>query len=1236
MPDERRIRQLVENLLVSQRTPEEVCANDPELLSEVRRRLEQVRGVERAFDQLLPLATPTQVGPADLVTPAGQPLPALEGHDVEGVLGRGGMGVVYRARHRALNRPVAVKMLLAGACAGPQELARFRLEAEAVAGLRHPNIVQVHDAGEVEGRPFFTMELVEGGSLAQQLGGTPLPVRQAAELVAVLAGAVQFAHRSGIVHRDLKPANILLTADGTPKITDFGLARRLQGGAGLTQSGAQMGTPCYMAPEQARGQTRAIGPAVDVHALGAILYELLTGRPPFRAETAAATVLQVISQEPVPPARLNARVPRDLGTICLKCLEKDPGKRYATAGELAADLERFLKYEPILARPTGRVEQCLRWVRRRPAVAVLLSAVVLFVLAGGVGAWQFYQQRAAAQARQAQTDGQVRGILERARGLLEDGWRAHDLAKLTESRAEGNRAADIAHSGEASAAVQREAERFRADAVARLERAQKNRALLEALLDVSALQETPRYARGEAGRMVVLAQPSVDRQYAAAFRRWGLDMDGTSEAEVAQRLSREPDVVVQEVIAGLDAWMLERRSRRRPEAEWRRLFRVAEHLDRSAQHRRLRAWLIGGSPLQAETAAGLVGAASPWSAVWGLTRGNAWRHLLKVRKGIDPSKEPVLTVMLLARAFTATGDSAGAEEVLRQAATTRPDQVVLLTALGKLLEQQPHSRLDEAIGYYRAARALRRSLGIALGEALERAGRARQGEEVLRELALRQPDNPAVYLCLGINLSVQGKHVQAEAAYRKAIALQPDYANAHYNCGAALNRQGRHVEAEAALRKAIALQPGDAEAHSNLGYSLLKQGKHVKAEAAFRKAIALKPGYVEARYNLGLVLSLQGKRGEAEAAYHKAIALKPDLAEGHHDLGNVLSAQGKHAAAEAAYHKAIALKPGYVEACYHLGMVLSAQRKHAAAEAAYHKAIALKPDLAEAHHNLGIVLSAQRKHAAAEAAFRKAIALKPGHVEARYNLGIVLTLQGKHGEAEAAYHKAIALKPDFPEAHHHLGIALMQQARFHEAAASLKTAIDLRPAADPRRGQARQLQQLCQRCVLLDARLPSILRGTEKPANAAEQIEFAQVCVLKKLYAAAARLCTDAFAMKPQLAESPGPGHRYAAARSAALAGCGQGEDGAKLDDTARARWRAQARRWLRADLDALARKLESGLAADRAEVQKTLARWRQDPPLAGLRDPDALEKLPPAERQECRTLWGDLDALLRRARLSK
>jgi serine/threonine protein kinase/tetratricopeptide (TPR) repeat protein len=311
-------------------------------------------------------------------------LPAVPGYEVLGELGRGGMGVVYKARQTKLNRLVALKVMRARGPAESEELDRFRAEAEAAARLQHPHIVQVYDVGQQDGWPYLTLELVEGGSLAEKLDGAPQPARPAARLLEVLAGAVHFAHQRHVVHRDLKPANVLLTADGTPKVTDFGLAKILEEGAGLTRTGVILGTPSYMAPEQAGGKSGGAGPAADVYALGAILYQLLTGRPPFRGETAEDTLHQVRTAEPVPPRRLQPKVPRDLETICLKCLQKEPPRRYASAAELAEELQRFTSDRPIRARPTPAWERALRWARRRPAVAALLSvsglaAVVLLV-----------------------------------------------------------------------------------------------------------------------------------------------------------------------------------------------------------------------------------------------------------------------------------------------------------------------------------------------------------------------------------------------------------------------------------------------------------------------------------------------------------------------------------------------------------------------------------------------------------------------------------------------------------------------------------------------------------------------------------------------------------------------------------------------------------------------------------------------------------------------------------------
>ncbi len=413
------------------RFPDLACQLNP--LFEVHRALESDQILETLADQASPGATlPQRRGNAP------SSAPTVTGYVIIGELGRGGMGVVYKAVKAGLSRVVALKMILAGNHADAAQLARFRAEAEAVARLHHPNIVQIYDIGEQDGCPYFSMEFVNGPSLAEELKGMPQPARSAAGLIETLARAIHTAHQKGIIHRDLKPANILLgtaewltandrsslpldpessdlysngdLASYFPKISDFGLAKQLDIGEGQTATGAILGTPSYMAPERANSQRREVSPAEDIYSLGAILYELLTGRPPFKASTPLDTLRQVLAEEPVPLSRYHLKVPADLNTICMKCLQKAPHKRYASALALAEDLERFLARQPIRARRTPLLERAWLWCWRNPMAACLGGLIVTAAIGAALAAVRLRIEQSAtlAQLRKTQ-DAEIAG-----------------------------------------------------------------------------------------------------------------------------------------------------------------------------------------------------------------------------------------------------------------------------------------------------------------------------------------------------------------------------------------------------------------------------------------------------------------------------------------------------------------------------------------------------------------------------------------------------------------------------------------------------------------------------------------------------------------------------------------------------------------------------------------------------------------------------------------------------------
>ena len=406
-------------------TLEEFLARFPAFADELRRQVDLHRALGPGLDGFADESTDLgSLAPANGPGDGRESWPDLEGFRIEAELGRGGMGIVFRATQLNLGRAVAIKVIRGDGLPSADAAARFVAEAGVIAKLSHPNLIQIFALGEQGRRPYLVMEFVDGVTLASRCGGTPLAPGVAMRLVEDVASGIAAAHRLGVIHRDLKPSNILLAADGTPKVADFGLAKLLDGDSGLTRTDAILGSPSYMAPEQAEGRNRDVGPAADVYALGAILYELVTGRPPFRAATVMQTLDQVRSGEVVLPSRLQPGLPRDLETICLKCLEKDPARRYASAEALARDLRRCLDHVPILARRTGPAGRLLRWYRRNPGSAGLAAAVFLLLVAVA-GVSLFAAVRLATAAEQERRTLYFAGM-----NLAQQAWEAADMRRV--------------------------------------------------------------------------------------------------------------------------------------------------------------------------------------------------------------------------------------------------------------------------------------------------------------------------------------------------------------------------------------------------------------------------------------------------------------------------------------------------------------------------------------------------------------------------------------------------------------------------------------------------------------------------------------------------------------------------------------------------------------------------------------------------------------------------------------
>jgi serine/threonine protein kinase/Flp pilus assembly protein TadD len=1111
----------------------------PDLVAPLTACLQGLDFVHAAGAELSQPATPGASASADTVEPA----ESLGDFRIIREIGRGGMGIVYEAQQISLGRRVALKVLPFAATMDPRQLQRFKNEAHAAAQLHHTNIVPVYSVGCERGVHFYAMQFIEGHSLAEMIAqlrqvensqetsrkaakdakedpnltapfapsrlcvspssaDAPTPpiaalstvrstrgpafFRLVADLGIQAAEALDCAHQQGIVHRDVKPANLMLDATGRLWVTDFGLAQ-IQSDTRLTMTGDLVGTLRYMSPEQALAKRVVVDHRTDIYSLGATLYELLTLEPAFTGTDRQELLRQIAFEEPRPPRRRHKSIPAELEIIVLKALEKNPAERYATAKDLAEDLRRFVMDRPIQARRPTPIQRIRKWARRHRSAATAAAACLLVTLGvtlGSVG-WVLGDRN----SRKRQAEAIVLEALEAAKPGLEQGnpWDHALVSALRQAEAQ-------LQSGLLNPEVQ-----------ARVEQLQK---------DVKMLAELERIflEPAQGVRNDSFDFSGMPDEFGKAFRAYGIDVALLESDEAVTLVQRS--AIRNHLVAALFMWTA-RLSKwwqeETPEAE--KLFKLVVQTARPLE-RRLFETILFGDPDEIE------------------------RVLLNAHAA---EQAPLIIVELAGHFIPGAGlrsqksASSSGVEFLRRVQAHYPANFWINHYLAMELEHLQPPRLEDAVGFYRAAVALR-------------------------------PESPGTHLNLAFALSELGRQDEAVIALRKAIELKPNYASAHCQLGKVLSDKGLLDEAITELRTAIELNPDDSAAHTNLGANLLVKGMLDEAITECRKAIELEPDNAEALTNLGAMLHQEGKKDEAIDVYRRAIVLKPDLAMAHSNLGSSLQEKGK-------------LDEAITE---------------------FRKAIELEPNLELAHNGLGSTLAHK----------------------------------GLLDEATPEIRKAIELKPDYAEAHVNLGAYLVAQGHFADGLSARKRGHELGSKQPGWKYPSARWVREAEFMVELDAKLPKILKGEAQPTDVAERIGVAQVCQteVKKLYLTAFRFYVDAFAAQPQLADDFERQLRYGAACAAALAGCGEGNDADQTDDKERARLRRQALDWLRADLAAYRQLLDKEPDKARRLVVERMVWWQQDKDFAGVRAPEALAKLPEAERAEWTKLWQDVAALGKQA----
>jgi serine/threonine-protein kinase len=850
--------------------------------------------------------------------------------EVHGEIGHGGMGTVLRGRDPALGRELALKVLPADLHDSTDARSRFHEEAQIAGQLQHPGIVPVYELGaDSDGRPFFAMKLVDGQTLATLLSERHSSADSLPRFLTIfeqVCQTVAYAHSRGVIHRDLKPANIMVGAFGEVQVMDWGLAKVLDerrgssppsepdrdqpdGSSAQTRAGTRLGTPAYMAPEQARGEVDRLDRRTDVFGLGGILCEVLTRQPPFLGADASELVRRSAAGDLHDTfARLDAcGADPELVRLAWACLTPEPDARPPDGSAVATQVtayragveERLRRAELKRAAAEARaVEER----RRRRAQLALAGTVLLLLTVGAGGGWYLRQQHLEHQAEQARQETErVRREAEQARaiesGLFDLGQERQkprpDWSKVRQllERVEGR----LEQGG--SEELQQRVQRVRND----LARVRKDQEMVRRL-DEARL----RYAA--AGDVGFDAEGS-GKLFASALAWYGLDVGQGRPEEIASQI--EASTLREELVIALDRW-----ANLSAPAQAKRLLAIADCADSNAWRRQLR------GALRRQDSAGVQ----------------------RLADEANVGQLPPASIVFLAAALRQVGAAQQSIGLLREGRQRYPQDLWLNFDLAQALHNAFPPQGAEAVRYYTAAQVLRPdSVGILnnLAIALKDQRQLAEAVHACREAIRLKPDFAVTHNTLGAALHAQGKLAEAVVEYREAIRLQADYHPAHSNLGLALAEQGKLADAIAACREAIQLKPGFAHAHNNLGIALKKQRKLPQAIAAYREAIRLRGDFPEAHCNLGIALADQGKLPQAEAAFHAAIRLRPAYPNAHHSLGLALQHQGKLPQAVAAYREAIRLGPDHAEAHCNLGSALREQGEFAASLAALRRGHAL-------------------------------------------------------------------------------------------------------------------------------------------------------------------------------------------------------------------------------------------------------------------------------------------------------